>query len=414
MTGVGTGLFGRYRELFAIPHLPGLLSWSLAGRLHGTCTTLVITFLVADWTGSYALAGLVVGALTVCQTMTGHWWGRLVDRGDAVRYMVVTSLAYSAGLAGLAGIPALLSASGWPVAVAVAAMTGLVLPPVNQVARGGWPRLAPPALQNSVYALDATGQELLFVSGPVLAAATIALAGPGPATLLVAGFVLVGGVGFAVVLRRAGLGAPQRGGTAPAPARTRTLLADPGLAALVAAMGLLVGGLIAADLAIIAWARDQGEPFLAGVLVAVWSVGSLLGGLVVSARFSAVPPRLGRRLGAVAAGMVMLVPVLAGPSSAVLLGVVLFAGGTAIAPALAAANSAMAQQAPEHRRAEAFGWQSTSTRAGAALAAPVVGACLDGIGPAAGAAVAVLAVAAAVAIIAGSGAGAAGPVGTPR
>src|SRR3712207_5789095 len=59
------GLLGHYRELFTVPHLPGLLSWSLVARLHLACTSLVITFLVAGWTGSYAVAGLVIGALTV-------------------------------------------------------------------------------------------------------------------------------------------------------------------------------------------------------------------------------------------------------------------------------------------------------------------------------------------------------------
>lgn len=53
----GSGLLGRYREMLAIPQLPGLLIWALAGRLHLACTTLVITFLVAGWSGSYTLAG---------------------------------------------------------------------------------------------------------------------------------------------------------------------------------------------------------------------------------------------------------------------------------------------------------------------------------------------------------------------
>lgn len=68
----------------------------------------------------------------------------------------------------------------------------------------GWPRLAPPGLRDAVYTADATLQELLFVVGPVAVAATVALAGATPGTLLVAVFVLVGGAGFAVMLRRAG------------------------------------------------------------------------------------------------------------------------------------------------------------------------------------------------------------------
>ncbi|MGH3928865.1 MAG: MFS transporter [Pseudonocardiaceae bacterium] len=400
----GSGLTGRYREVFAVPHLSGLLFWALAGRLHLACTALAITFLVAGWTGSYTLAGVVVGALTVCQSVAAPWWGRIADRGHAVGLVAVTSLGYSAGLAVLAALPTLLSAAYWPVAVAVAAATGLALPPVNQIVRAGWARLVLPALRDSVYTVEATLQELLFVIGPLAIAATVALAGPTPGTLLVAGFVLVGGLGFAVMLRRAGLGGSPSETSAPGRVRRRSVLAEPGLAALVAVMGLLVGGLIATDLVITAWARERGEPFLAGVLAAVWALGSLLGGLVAGARSTVAPPRLVLRLGAVLTGMVALVAVLAGSGSAVLFGAVLFLGGTAIAPALGAVYGAIAQRAPQRRHAEAFGWQSTASTAGTALAAPAVGICLDRLGPPAGAAVAALALAIAMAIVALAGA----------
>ncbi|MGH3995217.1 MAG: MFS transporter, partial [Pseudonocardiaceae bacterium] len=178
-----------YRELFAIPHLPGLMFWALAGRLHLTCTSLAITFLVAGWTGSYTLAGVVAGALTVCQSVAGPWRGRSADRGHGVRLVVLTSLGYAAGLAGLAALPAWVPPTGWPLAVALAAVTGLALPPVNQIARASWSRLAPTELRDSVYTVDATLQELLFVAGPMAVAATVALAGPAPGTLLVAGVV---------------------------------------------------------------------------------------------------------------------------------------------------------------------------------------------------------------------------------
>lgn len=307
-----SGLLGRYREVLAIPHLPGMLFWALAGRLHLACSTLVMTFLVAGWTGSYTLAGIVAGALTVCQGVAGPWRGRSADRGHADRLVVVTSLCYAAGLVGLAALPTLLPPAGWPLAVVLAALTGFALPPVNQIARAGWPRLVPPTLRDSVYTADATLQELLFVIGPVAVAATVALAGAASGTLLVASFVLVGGMGFAVVLRRAGLAAPLLETPAPTSpgagpgtdpgtdlgTRKRSVLAEPGLATLIVVMGLLVGGLIATDLVIIGWARERGEPFLAGVLAAVWAVGSLLGGLVVGARPAATPPRLGIRLGA--------------------------------------------------------------------------------------------------------------------
>ncbi|MBK0865880.1 MULTISPECIES: MFS transporter [unclassified Saccharopolyspora] len=57
-------------------------------------------------------------------------------------------------------------------------------------------------------------------------------------------------------------------------------------------------------------------------------------------------------------------------------------------PLPTAANSRVGELAPEHRRAEAFGWYTSAATAGAAVAAPLSGALLDATGPAAAAAVA--------------------------
>ncbi|MBY8852565.1 hypothetical protein K7G98_31790 [Saccharothrix sp. MB29] len=53
-----------YRELAGVPHLPWLLLWSMLGRTHLPATPLAVSFLMAGWTGSYAVAGVVGGALT--------------------------------------------------------------------------------------------------------------------------------------------------------------------------------------------------------------------------------------------------------------------------------------------------------------------------------------------------------------
>ncbi|WP_225978083.1 MFS transporter [Gandjariella thermophila] len=392
------GVLRPYRQLARIPHLPALLGWSLLGRLHVTGTALALSFLIAGWTGSYTLAGVVGGALALGQGLSGPSRGRSADRRSAPRLLVATGLLYGAGLAMLGVLPALLPAAAWPVEPLLALLTGLAMPPVSQVSRAAWPRLASGAARESLYAVEATLVELVFAAGPVLISVTVALAGATAATALCGGFAVLGALGFAGVLRRAGLARPVGAGevAGPRPGRRRSVLLIRGVLAAVAVSMFLIAALEAVDMVVVAWARDRGTPATAGVLGAAWALGSAAGGLIAGGLGGT--PRLPLRAAGTALGVLALVPVLppvSPASSPWLLGVVLAVGGMAISPALAANNSRLSALAPEGRRAEVFGWVTTAITAGPTFAAPLAGWLLDRAGAAASAGgAAVLAVAA--------------------
>ena len=377
-----------YRGLAAVPRLPSLLSWALIGRLHMPATPIAVTFLVAGWTGSYAIAGGVVAALTVGGAIAGPVRGRMADRRRASPVLMIAAACYALGLAGLAVLPAW----AWPAAPVVALLTGLCMPPVPQVARARWSRITTGAVRQSLYTAETTLQELLWVVGPVLAAATVALAGARAATVLAALIALVGSAGFARAVRRAGLDPPGQATEADPDAGPRwhgPLLLAPGMLAVLGVALALVAALGAVDLVIVAWSRDTGQPALAGVLAAVWALGSLSGGVIAGA-FTR-PPRLTLRLLCTCLGISAAVPTLPpvlDPSSPWLIGAVLFVGGAAIAPTLAAGTAKVGEFAPAARRGEAFGWLSTAATTGIAFSSPVTGFVLDHFGAAAGVAAA--------------------------
>jgi predicted MFS family arabinose efflux permease len=148
----------------------------------------------------------------------------------------------------------------------------------------------------------------------------------------------------------------------------------------------MVASLVSIDMVIIAWARDLGRPAMAGVLTAVWGIGSVVGGLIAGGLTGQA--RFTRRMLLMALGvapLVLVLPPVMDPSSAWLIGAVLGVGGMAIAPAIAANNQRISGLAPDDRKAEAFGWMGTFTTAGSALALPVAGSLLDHSGPAAAA-----------------------------
>ncbi|KIH96954.1 transporter [Streptomonospora alba] len=401
-------MFAPYRRLFALPHVPSLLFWSLCARLQIGGLPIAVTFLVAGWTGSYALAGLVAGGLTVGTAVAGPVRGRLADRRSKARLMLSSAAVYGTGLLVLALLPAAL----WWAAVPLALATGLFQPPATQIARSIWPRLTHGPMRQTMFAAEATLQELLFIAGPLLAAATVALGGGRLGVAVMAVLPCLGAAGFAYSLRRAGLSEPApaeepdhaRGG-APVPGG---MLLNPRAALVLTMTALLALGLGAMDLTMVAFSRELGSPGYAGGLMAVYAAGSAAGGLLAGT-FTG-PPRPARRALGTAAGAVVLVPLLPPllhlPSPWLLTPVLLVAG-LAIAPTIAAVTERMGDAVPARRRGEAYGWLASALTGGISVAGPTTGWLIDTGGVAAGAAGA--AAATALAALAALGLGPAAP-----
>ncbi|WP_447004413.1 MFS transporter [Saccharothrix isguenensis] len=372
-----------YRQLAAIPHLPRLFLWSMVGRIHLPATPLAVSFLMAGWTGSYAVAGVVGGALTLGLGVAGPVRGRAADRSPAGRLLVVTASGYGVGIAVLAVLPAFMPGSAWPVAAAVAFLAGLSTPPVTAMSRASLGRLATGSARSAVFTVETSMQQAMYIAGPAGAAVVVAVWDGQVALWLCGALAVLGAIGFGGALRRAGLDQPvgvaaARGG--------RTLLRDGPLVLAFGTALCVVASLVSIDLVIIAFARDLGTPALAGALTAVWGVGSLIGGFIAGGLGGHA--RLPRRMLVMALGvapLVLVLPPVLEPSSAWVIGLVLGVGGMAIAPAIAANNERIGGLAPEDRKVEAFGWMGTFTTAGAALALPLAGSLLDHSGPAAAA-----------------------------
>jgi MFS family permease len=164
----------------------------------------------------------------------------------------------------------------------------------------------------------------------------------------------------------------------------------------------LMTGFGALEVAIPAFASAAGRPGLSGLLLAVWSLGSVGGGLWFGARVLSVSlPRQYRwGLLGVTIGLVPLAVV----SSPWVLAALLFLGGTAIAPTLTVQNNLVGSIAPAHATTEAFTWLSTIAFGASAVGAALAGALIDsswGLPGALGCAAAMAALAVAVTLVPG-------------
>jgi hypothetical protein len=211
---------------------------------------------------------------------------------------------------------------------------------------------------------------MVFVAGPTTVAALTVLATPAIAVVVAGVLATSGAVAIATsgAMRRWTPSAERGGGM------LATVLA-PGMPRILTSGSALMLGFGALEVAIPAFADRAGSPGMSGVLLAVWSLGSVAGGLWFGARVvSASLPRQ-YRWGLL--GVTIGLAPLAAVSSPLVLGALLFLGGTAIAPTLTVQNSLVGAIAPAHATTEAFTWLSTVAFGASAVGAAVGGALIE-------------------------------------
>jgi MFS family permease len=329
---------------------------------------LALLLMVQQQTGSYAIAGLASATLGVASAVMAPVLGRLADRRGPRPILFTQAAAYPLLLALLVAV--VLRDAPDAAVVGASALAGMATPLVSGTVRALWSRVDV-RVRSTAYALDATATELVFVVGPSLVAVLAVFATPAIA-VAVAGVLAVGGaLGIAtsaatrdyvpVVGARAGL--------------FSTVL-TPGMPRLLLSGSALMLGFGALEVAIPAFADSVGRPGLSGLLLALWALGSVAGGLWFGARvLSTSLPRQYRLL---LLGVTIGLAPLAWISSPWALGVLLFLGGTAIAPTLTVQNTLVGSMAPAHATTEAFTWLSTITVGASAIGAAVGGGLIEG------------------------------------
>jgi hypothetical protein len=363
----------RYRALFSVPGFTRLLVSSILGRLPSGMFSLAILLFVRGRTDSFLAAGVAVGAFSLAGALAGPLLGALVDHIGQTRVLLPAALAQGALLVLLVVV----AQAGAPVAaiVAVAALAGAAQPPIAGSIRALWSVVAGDgeALETA-YALDATTQEVIWTLGPLLVGSTAVALSPAAAVVVCAAITVTGTAFFAA-------SALSSDWQAAAHAHSRAgALASQGLRALLGTV-LLAGVVIGAvEVGLPALAVAHRARWSAGLLLALFSVGSMVGGLAYSALRWRRPIGL-RYMGLLLAMAACVAPLILAQALAAAYPLAVLAG-LGVAPMLSCQFSLVGTLAPAGTATEAFTWHRGATIAGMAAGSTLGGSLIDAHGAA--------------------------------
>ncbi|GII76849.1 hypothetical protein Sru01_18310 [Sphaerisporangium rufum] len=359
-----------YRRVLAIPGMAPLLGISLLARTAITAAVMALTmYVVLGLRMSYAAAGGVAAAMTLGVALGGPLLGRVMDARGPRFVLLVTVPAQMAFWLGVPMLP-------YGTLLGAALVSGLLMVPVQLVTRQAIAAMTAPGQRRAAFALEAVQGELSYMVGPPIVILIAARASPDVVAWGVGAAIVAGGVGIALLDPPLRAGDEVDAGPVTRP-RRRQWLGRGMLAALVMAFGttMLLAG---TDLAIVATLEKAGQVSWAALVVAVYGVASIAGGLAYGA-LPRSPPTW------VLLGLLGLATVPAALASDwPWLCVAVTGAGLLAAPTLSAVAHTVSGLAPAGARGEATGLQSSASSAGFALGAPVVGVAIDASVPGGG------------------------------
>jgi MFS family permease len=360
-----------FRSLLRLPGIPRLVASSLVGRVPASMGPLSVVLLIESVTGSYVQGGSAAGVFAITTALASPLLGRLIDRIGQTWVLISCGSVFAAAFATLAvtakhGVAMTLT-------FGCVAVAGLANPPLAPAMRTLWSAKLNGETLQTAYALEATMQEVIFITGPLLVALLITTISPAAAVLAAAGLALVGTVSFSTSpSSRAWRGQPRvRDWAGP--------LRDRGIRTLVTVMVLLAVAFGLLQVAIAAFAADNGIPGAAGVLLATWTSGSLVGGLVAGSRQWAAPVE--RRYVALLLLLAATFALLLLPRTNLQMGTLIVLAGLPIAPWLSCTYLLVDRLTPVGTVTEAFTWVLTGFLSGQSVGASLAGMLIDTRGP---------------------------------
>jgi hypothetical protein len=385
-----------FREVLRIPGAFRFSSAGFVARLPLSIIGLGIVVYISGVTGSYAVAGLLAAAFQLPAAGCALWTSRLVDRHGQHRVIPILVTVHAIGLIAFiltveSGLPVFVQA----LAVAVA---GASQPAIGAIVRARWAytigRLGQESspMLRSAFAVESIVDELIFTIGPLLVATLavrLSLASP---LVLAAALTVIGGL----LLSAQRATEPPASSTLPRATEHRgSAIKLPGLLPVV--LGAMGTGFVfgSFEVSAIAFTVRAGTPAAGGYVLAIWALGSLVGGLWFGSRHWRIRLPTQAMLCCLVLALVLIpMPFI---RSVPALAIATFISGAAVAPALISGFTLAERLVPATLLTEGLTWSNSGLALGFSAGTALAGIAIDSSGttmafvlPIAGAAMAVI------------------------
>lgn len=322
--------------------------------------------------GNYTLAGAVSAANMVALAIGAPILARLVDAKGQRAIMGPAFAVAALSMAGL--VVAAIAHAPAAVLFGCAVLAGLMWGSPGALVRSRWSRIiSNPAQLTTAYALEAAVDEFVFIIGPIMATVLGTMIHPAAGLVIAVCALVIGGTAF---LSQRG---SEPGVTVREPGeRMPTVLVNPVVVVIVLiyiGAGTMFG---ATDVSVVAFTEENRVPALAGVLLALYALGSFSSALIYGSRTWKQPLWKLFIIGIVLLGIGSSTFLLA--HNVWLLGLVMMITGFTIAPTFTNAMMIVTKVVSKKQLTEGLTWTATALNIGTSVGAAGGGRAIDSAG----------------------------------
>ena len=349
-----------YLNLLRTRGVARLMTAQLMARIPNGMLSLAYLLHIESIYHSYGAAGLVLAATSIGQAIAGPLTSRWMGVWGMRRVLILTTIVCATAVGTIALTPPL----PLPLYMALGFIGGLSTPPIQPAVRTIYPKMVNSRQLTPLFSLDASAQEVIWVVGPVITTLIATQISTVLAILVALAFLIGGGAWF--------ISSPEVGRVRIPRSKRKlgSVLAKPPVLLATITGFLLIGACAAIEAGVVATFGNHGPQ--SGIVLAIFSVGSIIGGLSFG-HLPIGPWALARRIFVVFVGMALA----AGSLNFWWLAVTLLIAGIGIAPALAVMFAIVSASVRFSETAEAYGWVGTGQLIGAALGSAAAGFLID-------------------------------------
>ncbi|WP_199565244.1 MFS transporter [Spongiactinospora rosea] len=361
-----------YAAVLRAPLAARTFSAALVGRLSYGIVFLSLVLAFTKATGSYTMAGGAIALFGLASSLLSPLRAQMIDRYGIRRALPPMAITYALLLALLAALTWRPGTPG-PLLWSLAGIAGAFTPPLGPIMRTLWSDLLPDsALLQRAYSLDTVAEELLYVTGPLIAGSLTGLAHPSLGVLISAVLMLTGSLAVAT----SPAADPAFSSRPPSANGRWSLLAGIGgvrrLLPVTVGVGMCLGSL---SLFMVAFAERHAQLAAVAWVEAALAAGSAVGGLA----YGAVSWRLKleRRLPLLATGLALSLAAAGFAPNIGVLSVLVGIAGLFLAPTLTTAYMLADQAATADSKTQAGAWINTAFNAGSATGSASAGLLIE-------------------------------------